>query len=67
MPIDPLPDDVDALRTLVSQLSSERDTAVAENRRLIEQNDKLRHLLKKLQNAQFGSKRSFVRTVMLPG
>ena len=56
MPIDPLPDDVDALRTLVSQLSSERDTAVAENRRLIEQNDKLRHLLKKLQNAQFGKK-----------
>jgi transposase len=56
MPTDPLPDDVDPLRALVSQLSSERDAAVAENRRLIEQNDKLCHLLKKPQNAQFGKK-----------
>jgi hypothetical protein len=51
MPTDPLPDDLEALRSLVSQLSNERDAAVAENRRLIEQNDNLRHLLKKLQNA----------------
>lgn len=56
MSIDPLPSDLDALRALVGQLSSERDAAVAENRRLIEQNDNLRHLLKKLQNAQFGKK-----------
>jgi hypothetical protein len=51
MSVDPLPDDVDALRALVSQLSSERDAAVEENRRLMAQNDNLRHLLKKLQNA----------------
>ena len=56
MSIDALPNDLEALRALVSQLSSERDAAVAENRRLIEQNDNLRHLLKKLQNAQFGKK-----------
>jgi transposase len=56
MSVDPLPDDVDALRALVSQLSSERDAAVEENRRLTAQNDNLRHLLKKLQNAQFGRK-----------
>jgi transposase len=56
MPIDPLPNDLKAPRTLVSQLSSERDAAIEENRRLIEQNDNPRHLLKKLQNAQFGKK-----------
>lgn len=53
---DPLPDSVDALRTLVSQLSNERDTAIEKLQRLTEQNDKLRHLLKQLQNAQFGSR-----------
>ena len=57
MPIDAVPDDVDALRALVNQLSSERDAAIAESRRLIEQNDQLRHLLKQLQRAQFGRKR----------
>jgi transposase len=57
MPIDALPDDVDALRALVSQLSGERDAAIAESQRLTEQNDKLRHLLKQLQRAQFGRKR----------
>jgi transposase len=56
MPIDPLPGDVDALRALVNQLSTERDAAVEETQRLIEQNDKLRHLLKQLQNAQFGKR-----------
>ena len=56
MPIDALPNDVDALRALVSQLSSERDAAIAESRRLIEQNDQLRHLLKQLQRAQFGQR-----------
>lgn len=54
MPTDALPDDIDALRALVSQLSLERDAALAESRRLSEQNDELRHLLKKLQRAQFG-------------
>jgi transposase len=54
MPIDTLPDEVDALRTLVSQLLRERDAAIAENRRLSEQNDQVWHLLKQLQRAQFG-------------
>jgi transposase len=56
MPIDALPNDLDALRALVSQLSSERDAAVAESQRLTEQNDQLRHLLKQLQRAQFGKR-----------
>ena len=56
MPIDALPDDLDAMRALVNQLSSERDTAIAESRRLTEQNDQLRHLLKQLQRAQFGQR-----------
>ena len=56
MPIDVLPNDLDALRALVSQLTSERDEAIAESRRLIEQNDQLRHLLKQLQRAQFGQR-----------
>ena len=38
MPIDAVPDDVDALRALVNQLSSERDAAIAESRRLTEIN-----------------------------
>jgi transposase len=58
MPIDAVPNDVDALRALVSQLSNERDAAIAESRRLTEQNDQLRHLLKQLQRAQFGPVRT---------
>src|SRR5271154_4988967 len=56
MLIDALPNDLDALRALVSQLPGERDAAIAESRRLTEQNDKLRHLLKQLQRAQFGQR-----------
>jgi transposase len=56
MPIDASPNDLDALRALVSQLTGERDAAIAESRRLIEQNDQLRHLLKQLQRAQFGQR-----------
>ncbi len=54
MPIDALPDDLDALRALVSSLSSERDAAIEECRRVREQNDQLHHLLRQLQRAQFG-------------
>src|SRR5450756_995773 len=54
MPIDALPDDLDALRALVSSLSSERDAAIEECRRVTEQNDRLHHLLRQLQRAQFG-------------
>src|ERR1700730_10199537 len=56
MPIDAPPDDLDALRELVAQLSSERDAALDECRRVIEQNDRLRHLLQQLRRAQFGRK-----------
>src|SRR5271169_1295259 len=54
MPTDALSDDLDALRALVSRLSSEHDVAVDECRRVTEQNDRLRHLLRQLQRAQFG-------------
>jgi transposase len=54
MPIDALPDDLDMLRALVSSLSNERDAAVAECRRVTDENDRLHHLLRQLQRAQFG-------------
>jgi len=54
MPFDALPNDLDALRALVSSLSSERDAAIEECRRVTEQNDRLHHLLRQLQRAQFG-------------
>jgi transposase len=54
MLIDALPNDLDALRVLVSSLSSERDAAIEECRRVTEQNDRLHHLLRQLQRAQFG-------------
>ena len=54
MPIDALPDDLDALRALVSCLSNERDAAIEECPRVREQNDRLHHLLRQLQRAQFG-------------
>ena len=47
--INPLPEDANALRALALELAEE-------NRRLVEQNDKLRHILKQLQNAQFGKR-----------
>jgi hypothetical protein len=54
MLIDALPDDLDTLRALVCSLSNERDAAIAECRRVTEQNDRLHHLLRQLQRAQFG-------------
>ncbi len=54
MPTDALPNDLDALRALVNRLSSERDAAVEECRRVTEQNDRLHLLLRQLQRAQFG-------------
>src|SRR3954454_6301697 len=51
MPIDALPDDLDALRALVSCLSSERDAAIEECRRVREQNDRLHHLLRQPRGA----------------
>jgi len=54
MPIASLPDDVDTLRALVIALADERDTAVAQCRRISDENDRLSHLLRQLQRAQFG-------------
>ena len=56
MPIDAFSDDLDSLRELVAQLSTERDAALAECKRVMEQNDRLRHLLQQLRRAQFGRK-----------
>src|SRR5258708_14770240 len=56
MSIDAASDDLDTLRELVAQLSSERDAALEECRRVMEQNDRLRHLLQQLRRAQFGRK-----------
>jgi transposase len=44
---DPLPDDIEALRALVRNTRAECD-------RLAEQNEKLWHLLRQLERAQFG-------------
>ena len=54
MPLDPLPDDLDTLRALVISLASERDAAIAQCRRVNDENDRLSHLLRQLQRAQFG-------------
>src|SRR5467141_2180423 len=56
MPIDASSDDLDSLRELVAQLATERDAALAEYKRVMEQNDRLRHLLQQLRRAQFGRK-----------
>ena len=51
---DTLPDDVAALRALVLTARAERDAERAENGRLADQNDRLRHLIRQLQRMQFG-------------
>src|SRR3954449_2251725 len=67
---DRLPDDLDALRTLVIAMSAERqveqaelqrikgelDAERAERKRVSEQNDHLRHLIRQLQRMQFGKR-----------
>ena len=69
-PSDSLPDDIVALRAFANAAVAERDAAdaaaaavraekvviVAERDRLIEQNDRFRHLLRQLQRMQFGRK-----------
>jgi transposase len=54
--MEPLPNDAIELQELIRSLSSERDTAVEQVQLLTEQNEKLRHLLDQLRNAQFGKK-----------
>lgn len=49
-----LPTDIEALQALVAMARTERDAAVAERDQALSQNDRLRHLLRQLQRAQFG-------------
>ena len=49
-----LPTDVEALHALVAAARAERDTAIAERDHALSQIDRLRHLLRQLQRAQFG-------------
>ena len=49
-----LPADIEALRVLLLATRAERDAAIAERDQVLAQNDRLRHLLKQLQRAQFG-------------
>jgi len=49
-----LPIDIEALQALVSAACAERDAAIAERDQALSQIDRLRHLLRQLQRAQFG-------------
>jgi transposase len=54
--MDHLPEDPSALRVLVGRLSEENRQLTEQYGQLIDQNDKLRQLLKKLQSEQFGKR-----------
>ena len=54
--IQSLPEDIEALRTLVLATIAERDAVVSERDTLLAQNDRLRHLLLKLTRMEFGAK-----------
>src|SRR5437016_9350945 len=49
-----LPADIDALHVLVAAARAERDAAIVERDSALSQIDRLRHLLRQLQRAQFG-------------
>src|SRR2546423_1768888 len=49
-----LPADIDALHVLVAAARAERDVAIVERDHALSQIDRLRHLLRQLQRAQFG-------------
>ena len=53
---DQLPTDIAALQALLAAARAERDAAIAEREsdQALSQNDRLRHLLRQLQRAQFG-------------
>jgi len=51
---DQLPTDIEALQALLAATRTERDTAIAERDQALSQMDRLRHLLRQLQRAQFG-------------
>jgi transposase len=46
--------DIDALQALLVAARAERDAAIVERDQALSQNDRLRHLLRQLQRAQFG-------------
>jgi transposase len=49
-----LPTDIEALQALIAAARAERDAAVVERDQALSQIDRLRHLLRQLQRAQFG-------------
>jgi transposase len=49
-----LPTDIEALQALIAAARTERDAAVVERDQALSQIDRLRHLLRQLQRAQFG-------------
>src|SRR6202049_887790 len=49
-----LPTDIEALHALVASVRAERDAAITERDQARSQIDRLRHLLRQLQRAQFG-------------
>src|SRR5258706_159999 len=49
-----LPTDIEALHALVAATRAERDAALTERDHALSQLDRLRHLLRQLQRAQFG-------------
>src|ERR1700682_5164570 len=51
---DQLPVDIEALQALVRAAGAERAAAIAERAHALSQMDRLRHLLRQLQRAQFG-------------
>jgi transposase len=51
---DQLPSDIDTLQALVAATCAERDAAIAARDAAMAQMDRLRHLLRQLQRAQFG-------------
>jgi transposase len=53
---EPLPDDVETLRTMVLATLAERDAAIAERDAAIAKNDRLRHLLHQANDALYGAK-----------
>src|SRR4051812_8823148 len=53
---DSLPGDIEALRAVALSALAERDRALAERDQAIAQNDRLRHLLRKANDALYGSK-----------
>jgi transposase len=51
---DQLPTDTEALQALLAVARAERDAAIVERDQALSQMDRLRHLLRQLQRAQFG-------------